>query len=106
LTIAAAYDGREEIVDAVRALLQEQLAQNQSPNGVMELVTPKAIGRFFPEPDLIIRTSGEIGFPGSCYGRAHLASSNFTDVYWPPRRRIDFLRAVRAFQQRQRRFGK
>jgi short-chain Z-isoprenyl diphosphate synthase len=59
LTIAAAYGGREKIVDAVRGLLQEQLAQNKTLKEVVDLVTPEAIGRSLyapdlPDPDLII----------------------------------------------------
>jgi short-chain Z-isoprenyl diphosphate synthase len=111
LTIAAAYGGREEIVDAVRALLREQLAQNKSLNEVIELVTPGAIGRFLyspdlPDPELIIRTSGEIRLSGFLLWQSAFSELYFTDVYWPALRQIDFLRAVRAFQQRQRRFGK
>jgi short-chain Z-isoprenyl diphosphate synthase len=111
LTIAAAYGGREEIVDAVRALLREQLAQNKSLNEIIGLVTPEAIGRSLyapdlPDPDLIIRTSGEIRLSGFLLWQSAFSEFYFTDVYWPAFRRIDFLRAVRAFQQRQRRFGK
>jgi short-chain Z-isoprenyl diphosphate synthase len=111
LTIAAAYGGREEIVDAVRGLLREQLAQNKTLKAVIELVTPEAIGRALyapdlPDPDLIIRTSGEIRLSGFLLWQSVFSEFYFTDVYWPAFRRIDFLRALRAFQQRQRRFGK
>jgi short-chain Z-isoprenyl diphosphate synthase len=111
LTIAAAYGGREEIVDAVRGLLQEQLAQNKSLTEAIELVTPEAISRSLyapdlPDPDLIIRTSGEIRLSGFLLWQSVFSEFYFTDVYWPAFRRIDFLRALRAFQQRQRRFGK
>ena len=111
LTIAVAYGGREEIVDAVRGLLREQLAQNKTLEEVIELVTPEAIGRslyapHLPDPDLIIRTSGEIRLSGFLLWQSVFSEFYFTDVYWPAFRRIDFLRALRAFQQRQRRFGK
>ena len=111
LTIAAAYGGREEIVDAVRGLLREQLAQHKSLQEVIELITPEAIGRSLyapdlPDPDLIIRTSGEIRLSGFLLWQSVFSEFYFTDVYWPAFRRIDFLRALRAFQQRQRRFGK
>lgn len=110
LTIAAGYGGREEIADAVQHLLREQLAQNKSLKEVIELVTPEAIGRSLyapdlPDPDLIIRTSGEIRLSGFLLWQSAFSEFYFTDVFWPAFRRIDFLRAVRAFQQRQRRFG-
>jgi short-chain Z-isoprenyl diphosphate synthase len=111
LTIAAAYGGREEIVDAVRGLLREQLAQNKTMKEAIEFVTPEAISRSLyapdlPDPDLIIRTSGEIRLSGFLLWQSAFSEFYFTDVYWPAFRRIDFLRALRAFQQRQRRFGK
>lgn len=111
LTIAAAYGGREEIVDAVRGLLREQLAQNKSLIEAIELVTSEAISRSLyapdlPDPELIIRTSGEIRLSGFLLWQSVFSEFYFTDVYWPAFRRIDFLRALRAFQQRQRRFGK
>ena len=111
LTIAAAYGGREEIVDAVRGLLREQLAQGKTLREVIDFVTPEAIGRCLyapdlPDPELIIRTSGEIRLSGFLLWQCVFSEFYFTDVYWPAFRRIDFLRALRAFQQRQRRFGK
>jgi short-chain Z-isoprenyl diphosphate synthase len=111
LTIAAAYGGREEIVDAVRGLLREQLAQNKTLDETIDLVSPEAIGRFLyapdlPDPELIIRTSGEIRLSGFLLWQSVFSEFYFTDVYWPAFRRIDFLRALRAFQHRQRRFGK
>jgi short-chain Z-isoprenyl diphosphate synthase len=111
LTIAAAYGGREEIVDAVRGFLREQLAQGRNLQEAVELVTPEAIARSLyapdlPDPDLIIRTSGEIRLSGFLLWQSVFSEFYFTDVYWPAFRRTDLLRAVRAFQQRQRRFGK
>ena len=111
LTIAAAYGGREEIVDAVRMLLRAELEQNKSLKDIIENVTPEAIARSLyapdlPDPDLIIRTSGEIRLSGFLLWQSAFSEFYFTDVFWPAFRRIDFLRAVRAFQQRQRRFGR
>jgi short-chain Z-isoprenyl diphosphate synthase len=111
LTIAAAYGGREEIVDAVRGLLRDQLAQDKTLREAIELVTPEAISQSLyapdlPDPELIIRTSGEIRLSGFLLWQSVFSEFYFTDVYWPAFRRIDFLRALRAFQQRQRRFGK
>lgn len=59
-----------------------------------------------PDPDLIIRTSGEIRLSGFLLWQSAYSEFYFSDVYWPEFRKIDFLRAIRAFQQRRRRFGK
>ncbi len=79
LTLAAAYGGRQEITDAMRALLREPQYCNQTAGDVAAQITPAVLGRYM--------------------------YVYFTDVFWPAFRRIDFLRAVRAYQQRQRRFG-
>ncbi len=110
LTIAVAYGGREEIADAVRALLQAAAARGDTLTEVAAQVTPEAISRHLylpaPEPDLIIRTSGELRLSGFLLWQSAYSEFYFTDVLWPALRKIDFLRAVRAFQQRKRRFGK
>ncbi len=110
LTIAVAYGGREEIADAVRALLQEAAARGETLDDVAARVTPEAISRHLylaaPEPDLIIRTSGELRLSGFLLWQSAYSEFYFTDVLWPALRKIDFLRAVRAFQQRKRRFGR
>ena len=110
LTIAVAYAGREEIADAMRALLQDKATQGKGIKDIMEEITQKEIGRYLyaadlPDPDLIIRTSGEIRLSGFLLWQSAYSEFYFSDVYWPAFRKIDFLRAVRAFQQRQRRFG-
>ncbi len=111
LSIAVAYGGREEIADAVRALLRERAARGAALPDVIEEVTQEAIGRYLytadlPDPDLIIRTSGEIRLSGFLLWQSVYSEFYFSDVYWPAFRKIDFLRAVRAFQQRRRRFGR
>ena len=111
LTFAAAYGGREEITDAVKALMRSELDCGKSSAEIVEGITPEAIGRFLysphlPEPDLIIRTSGEIRLSGFMLWQSVYSEFYFTDIFWPAFRRIDFLRAVRAFQQRDRRFGR
>ena len=110
LTIAAAYAGRQEITDAVQSLLREHLTRGLALNDAIPLVTPEAIGRHLyapdlPDPDLIIRTSGEIRLSGFLLWQSVHSEFYFTDVFWPAFRRIDFLRAVRAYQQRHRRYG-
>ena len=112
LTIAVAYGGREEIVDAVRSLLKAQAAgANYSISDLIEKVTPEAIARHLyagdlPDPDLIIRTSGEVRLSGFLLWQSVHSEFYFTDVLWPAFRRIDFLRAIRAYQARERRLGR
>jgi short-chain Z-isoprenyl diphosphate synthase len=110
LTIAVAYGGREEIVDAVRALLTEKAEQGVPHAEVAATITPTEITRHLytaglPDPDLIIRISGEIRLSGFLLWQSAYSEFYFSDVYWPAFRKIDFLRAIRAFQQRQRRLG-
>jgi short-chain Z-isoprenyl diphosphate synthase len=110
LTIATAYGGQQEITDAVQSLLREQLNAGKTLEQAISLVTPDAIGRYLyspnlPDPDLIIRTSGEIRLSGFLLWQSAYSEFHFTDVFWPAFRRIDFLRAIRAFQQRHRRHG-
>ena len=110
LTIAAAYGGQQEIADAVQALLREQLNAGKALDQVIGLVTPEVINSYLysphlPAPDLIIRTSGEIRLSGFLLWQSAYSEFHFTDVFWPEFRQIDFLRAIRAFQQRHRRYG-
>ena len=110
LTIAAAYGGQQEITDAVQLLLREQLNAGKTLEQAVALVTPEAVGRYLyspelPDPDLIIRTSGEIRLSGLLLWQSAYSEFHFSDVFWPEFRRIDFLRAIRAFQQRHRRYG-
>ena len=95
----------------MQSMLREQLAQSKSLTDVIEMITPEAVARSLdapdlPDPDLIIRTSGEIRLSGFLLWQSAFSEFYFTDVFWPAFRRIDFLRAVRTYQQRQRRFGK
>ena len=110
LTIAVAYGGHDEITDAVRELLREGVNEGKTLAETIETVTPSAIARHLymvglPDPDLIIRTSGENRLFGFLLWQSAYSELYFTDVNWPAFRKIDFLRAVRAFQERERRFG-
>ncbi len=111
LTIAVAYGGREEIADAVRGLLAAEAEQGAALADVIARVTPAAISRHLylaslPDPELIIRTSGEIRLSGFLLWQSAYSEFYFSDVNWPAFRKIDFLRALRAFQQRKRRYGR
>jgi short-chain Z-isoprenyl diphosphate synthase len=110
LIIAVAYGGREEITDAVRALVADRVAAGRTGEALLAAITPEQIGRYIytpdlPDPDLIIRTSGELRLSGFLLWQSAYSEFYFSDVYWPAFRKIDFLRAIRAYQQRQRRFG-
>jgi short-chain Z-isoprenyl diphosphate synthase len=111
LTIAVAYGGREEITDAVRALLKTEAERGAALCEAIEHITPEAIARHLyaadlPDPDLIIRTSGEIRLSGFLLWQSVHSEFYFTDVLWPALRKVDFLRAIRAYQARNRRFGR
>ena len=110
LNIAVAYGGRQEITDAVRALLSCMAAKQATLAEAIARITPEAIANHLytaglPDPDLIIRTSGEIRLSGFLLWQSAHSEFYFTDVLWPAFRKIDFLRAIRSFQQRRRRFG-
>jgi short-chain Z-isoprenyl diphosphate synthase len=110
LNIAVAYGGRQEIADAVRGLLRDMAAKGVSLSQAVDAITPETIATHLytaglPDPDLIIRTSGEIRLSGFLLWQSVHSEFYFTDVLWPAFRKIDFLRAVRAYQARQRRFG-
>jgi short-chain Z-isoprenyl diphosphate synthase len=110
LLIAAAYGGRQEIADAVRALLQDKAKQGETLEEVIEGVTEEAIGHYLyapevPDPDLIIRTSGEARLSGFLLWQSAYSEFYFCDAPWPAFRKVDFLRALRAYQERERRFG-
>ena len=111
LHVAVGYGGREEIADAVRRLLAEYGDKNLDLAEASGLVTPDEIARHLytagvPDPDLIIRTSGEVRLSGFLLWQSAHAEYYFADTYWPDFRKVDFLRALRSYAQRRRRFGR
>jgi short-chain Z-isoprenyl diphosphate synthase len=110
LNVAVGYGGRQEIVDAVQSLLRERQERGASLDAAIEDVTPDNVGKYLytydlPDPDLIIRTSGEVRLSGFLLWQSAYSEFYFCDAYWPAFRRIDLLRAIRSYQQRERRFG-
>lgn len=106
LNIAIAYGGREEIVQAVKRIA------NDVKNGKLseQLINEETISSYLytkdlPDPDLILRTSGEERISNFLLWQIAYSELYFADVYWPELRKIDFLRAIRAYQHRRRRFG-
>ena len=108
VNFAIAYGGRNEIVDAVRALAadvkEEKLGLDEISENVIEsyLYTSHLPNS---SPDLIIRTSGEIRLSNFLTWQGAYSELCFLDVFWPAFRKMDFLRALRTYQKRQRRFG-
>ncbi len=110
LTFAVAYGGRQEIIDAVQSMLREKTKQGEDLQAIIDGITEETIGQYLyapdlPDPDLIIRTSGEIRLSGFLLWQSAYSEFYFCDAHWPAFRKVDFLRAVRAYQQRERRFG-
>ncbi|MCC6807849.1 MAG: di-trans,poly-cis-decaprenylcistransferase [Deltaproteobacteria bacterium] len=111
LNIGIAYGGREEIVDAFRRCFVAALARGDRPEQIAAALTPESIEPYLytahvPHPDLIIRTSGEVRLSGFMLWQSAHSEYYFCDTYWPAFRAIDFLRALRSYHQRQRRYGR
>ncbi len=110
VNIALCYGGRQEIVDACRALVADLLAQGLSPAEVPDAIDADGIAEHLyaadlPDTDLVIRTSGESRLSGFLLWQSAYAEFAFVDPYWPAFRRVDLLRALRDYSRRQRRFG-
>ena len=109
LTIALGYGGRQEILDAVKSLLNER--KEEKLDAVIEDITDEKLRDHLyspdaPDIDLVIRTSGESRLSGFLLWQSAYSEFIFQDVYWPEFRKIDFLRCLREYAQRERRFGK
>jgi short-chain Z-isoprenyl diphosphate synthase len=110
VNVAVGYGGRREIADAVRSLLQEQATRGTTIEELAEILTVEHIGEHLytagqPDPDLVIRTSGEQRLGGFLLWQSAHSEFYFCDAYWPAFRRVDFLRAMRSYAARNRRFG-
>jgi short-chain Z-isoprenyl diphosphate synthase len=110
VNIAVGYGGRREIADAVRSLLQEHAAKGTSIEELAEVLDVEHIAEHLytkgqPDPDLVIRTSGEQRLGGFLLWQSAHSEFYFCEAYWPDFRRVDFLRALRAYADRERRFG-
>ena len=111
VNVAVGYGGRQEIVDAVQNLVRAEAEKGTSAAEMADRVTAESIGEHLytkglPDPDLVIRTSGEQRLSGFLLWQAAYSEIWFTDTYWPAFRKVDFLRALRDYSQRSRRFGK
>jgi len=111
LNIAMGYGGRQEIVDAAKDLVAKLMADGISPDEIASHIDADSLASHMysadlPDPDLLIRTSGESRLSGFLLWQSAYAEFVFVDVNWPAFRRVDFLRALRDFTSRDRRFGK
>ena len=110
VNVAVGYGGRREIADAVRSLLQEHATRGTSIEELAEVIDVEHIAEHLytkgqPDPDLVIRTSGEQRLGGFLLWQSAHSEFYFCEAYWPDFRKVDFLRALRAFGERHRRFG-
>jgi short-chain Z-isoprenyl diphosphate synthase len=110
VNIAVGYGGRREVVDAVRSLLNEQHELGTSLDDLAAVLDAEHIAEHLytkgqPDPDLVIRTSGEQRLSGFLLWQSAHSEFYFCEAYWPDFREVDFLRAIRDFESRQRRFG-
>jgi len=110
VNIAVAYGGRRELADAVRSLLHEHAAQGTTIEELAEFIDVDHIAEHLytrgqPDPDLVIRTSGEQRMSGFLLWQSAHSEFYFCEALWPNFRRTDFLRAIRDYAARNRRFG-
>jgi short-chain Z-isoprenyl diphosphate synthase len=110
VNVAVGYGGRREIADAVRSLLQEHATKGTSIEELAEILDVEHIAEHLytagqPDPDLVIRTSGEQRLGGFLLWQSAHSEFYFCDAYWPAFRKVDFLRALRSYAARHRRLG-
>jgi len=110
VNVAVGYGGRQEIADALRNLLLEQAEAGMSMAELAEVLDVDHIAKHLytsgqPDPDLVIRTSGEQRLSGFLLWQSAHSEFWFCEAYWPEFRKVDFLRALRAYAARHRRFG-
>ena len=110
VNVAVGYGGRREIADAVRALLSEHAERGTTLEELAGVLDVEHIAEHLytkgqPDPDLVIRTSGEQRLGGFLLWQSAKSEFYFCEAYWPDFRRVDFLRAMRAYALRERRFG-
>ncbi len=110
VNVAIGYGGREEIADAVRSLLREHADKGTSLRELassiqMEHIAEHLYTKGQPDPDLVIRTSGEQRLGGFLLWQSAHSEFYFCEAFWPDFRRVDFLRALRSYAERERRYG-
>jgi undecaprenyl diphosphate synthase len=105
VNLAINYGGRAELVDAVNALLDEAARTGCAPQVDEAAIARRLYTAGLPDPDLLIRTSGEMRISNFLLWQIAYAELYVTDTLWPDFRRVDLLRAILDYQKRDRRFG-
>jgi short-chain Z-isoprenyl diphosphate synthase len=110
VNVAIGYGGRREVVDAVKSLMQEHASAGTSLEELANVIDVEHIADHLytkgqPDPDLVIRTSGEQRLSGFLLWQSAHSEFYFEEAYWPNFRKIDFLRALRSYAARHRRYG-
>lgn len=104
--LAIGYDGRLEIIDAIKKIVKEIESGKITKDNIDEdLVSKNLYTAGLEDPNLIIRTSGEERLSGFLLWQSSYSELYFCDSLWPELRKVDFLRAIRSYQERERRFG-
>jgi short-chain Z-isoprenyl diphosphate synthase len=111
VNVAVGYGGRHEIAEAVRAFLRAGAAEGATLEEVADSITVEHIAEHLytkgqPDPELVIRTSGEQRLGGFLLWQSAHSEFYFCEAYWPDFRRVDFLRALRDYAQREQRLGR
>lgn len=110
VNVAVGYGGRREITDAVRSLLGEHASRGTTLEDLAQIIDVDDIAEHLytrgqPDPDLVIRTSGEQRLSGFLLWQSAHSEFYFCEAFWPDFRKVDFLRALRAYAARHRRHG-
>jgi len=106
LNMAIAYSGRQEIKDAIKSIARKVKDGTLNIEDIDEsLISGHMYSPSHPDPDLVLRTSGELRVSNFLLWQLAYSELYFSDVYWPGFRKMDFLRAIRSYQQRSRRYG-
>lgn len=104
--IAVAYGSREEILRAIKNIADDVKNGNLNSDDIDEKVFSSYLYTAdLPDPDLVLRTSGEERVSNFLLWQLAYSELYFADIYWPGFRKVEFLRAIRSYQKRQRRFG-
>jgi short-chain Z-isoprenyl diphosphate synthase len=111
VNVAIGYGGRLEIVDAIKSYLDSAKSSGKDISQIRDELTVNSLDQYLytagqPDPELVIRTSGEQRLGGFLLWQSHQSEFYFCEAYWPDFRRVDFLRALRAYSMRERRLGR